>query len=216
MGFLFFFSNGIVSNELLKLIEYPLERIDIKSVKNADAIIVLSSGISLPPGNSQIVELNDTDRFFAGLKLFKAGKANKLIFTGGSNPFKSKLPLVGDVFVNESQILGISRENLMTTKKVFNTKEEAFELKKLFSKENLLLKKIILVTSAYHMQRAKKIFEREGFFVLAYPVDFKAYYESYKSYFLDPLNFIPNSNNLNNSSLAIREFIGRVIYKTWK
>lgn len=216
LGFLLFFSNGIISNELLKFIEYPWKRIDIELIKKADAIIVLSSGISLPPGNSKIIELNDTDRFFSGLKLFKAGKANKLIFTGGSNPFKSKIPLVGDVFMKESQLLGISKENLRTTTQVFNTKQEALEVKKLIQKENTLFKKnIILITSAYHMKRAKKIFERNDFYVLPYPVDFKAYYGSYKNYFFDPLNFFPSSSSLSKSSLAIREIIGRIVYRSW-
>jgi uncharacterized SAM-binding protein YcdF (DUF218 family) len=33
---------------------------------------------------------------------------------------------------------------------------------------------IILVTSAYHMQRSKYLFEKQGFDVMPYPVDFKS------------------------------------------
>ena len=186
-------------------------------MQNADAIVVLSAGISLTPGNSKIFELNVADRFLSGLKLYKAGKANKLIFTGGSNPFQPEIPLEGDILISESTFLEIDKDRLKTTTKVFNTKQEAKAIKKLFAKEKgFVRKKIILVTSAYHMQRAKRIFEREDIYVLPYPVDFKADYRSMKKKFLNPLNFIPSSSNLNNSSLSIREIIGRLIYNTWK
>ena len=62
------------------------------------------------------------------------------------------------------------------------------------------------------MKRAKKIFEREGIIVIPYPVDFK----SSKSFFTllsNPLYWIPSSHNFHKSSIAIRELIGRIIYR---
>ena len=37
-------------------------------------------------GDSTYVEWGDPDRFFGGIALFKAGKAQKLVFTGGKMP----------------------------------------------------------------------------------------------------------------------------------
>ena len=99
----------------------------------------------------------------------------------------------------------------MTTKNVFNTFQEAKAIKKLL---NFKSNKIILVTSAYHMKRAKKVFEREGIFVQPYPVDFKSI-RSYKSLFKNPLNFTPDARSLSQSSVAIREIIGRIIYRSF-
>jgi hypothetical protein len=42
-------------------------------------------------GDSTYLEWGDPDRFFGGIALFKAGKAQKLVFTGGKMPFKSKM-----------------------------------------------------------------------------------------------------------------------------
>ncbi len=64
---------------------------------------------------------------------------------------------------------GISTENLLVTKYVQNTAEEAAAIKELISP----YKKIILVTSAYHMYRAKKLFVKQGFNVIPYKVDYK-------------------------------------------
>ena len=38
----------------------------------ADGIVVLSIGRQSPPGNKEIIEWNDPDRFLAGLELYKA------------------------------------------------------------------------------------------------------------------------------------------------
>ena len=64
------------------------------------------------------------------------------------------------------------------------------------------------------MKRAKRIFEREGILVQPFPVDFKSYKNPNIS-ISNPLNWIPSASNLNKSSLAIREFIGRIVYRAF-
>ena len=93
--------------------------------------------------------------------------------------------------------------------------QEANAINKLL-KEKIPIKRkrIILVTSAFHMKRAKKVFERQGIIVQPYPVDFKSYKNPNMS-LSNPFNWIPSASNLNNSSLAIREFIGRIVYKAF-
>ena len=96
------------------------------------------------------------------------------------------------------------------------TGQDGYYLAKFLLEKDLQLKsyKIILVTSAYHMKRAKKIFEREGISVLPYPVDFKSN-KSLKTSLRNPLKWIPTASHLNSSSIAIREIFGRIIYRTW-
>ena len=65
------------------------------------------------------------------------------------------------------------------------------------------------------MQRAKKVFEREGISVLPYPVDFKSN-KSFFSTLQDPLKWVPSTHYFNKSSSAIREIIGRTVYRAWK
>ncbi len=50
-----------------------------------------------------------------------------------------------------------------------NTAEEYVAVKETISRS----KRIILITSAFHMYRAKKLFEKQGFFVIPYIVDIK-------------------------------------------
>ena len=71
------------------------------------------------------------------------------------------------------------------------------------------------MTSAFHMKRAKKVFESEGISVQPYPVDFKSNLSFYSS-FRNPLSWIPSASSLNKSSQAIREIIGRFFYGAWR
>ena len=170
----------------------------------------------MPPGNSKLIEWADPDRFLAGIDLYKANKSSRLIFTGGVDPMVYGLPPEGDIYIREAISMGIPKKDLFTTYAVNNTLQEAKAIKKLLSNEILSSqKKIILVTSAFHMKRAKKVFEKEGLNVQPYPVDFKINKSFYKE-LRNPIKWIPSSAHLNRSSNAIREIIGRIVYGVWK
>ena len=214
--FLIVFSNGIFSDILWRLLEHPWERLDYSLVSPSDGIVVLSGGRHLPLGKTKIIEWHDPDRFLAGIDLYKANKSTRLIFTGGVNPIFSDLPPEGDIYISEAISMGIPKENLFTTYPVSNTMQEAKAIKKLLNIEiPFRKKKIILVTSAFHMKRAKKVFENQGVSVLPYPVDFRSK-KSFFSSLRNPLSWMPSSSHLNKSSNAIREIIGRIIYRAWK
>ncbi len=65
---------------------------------------------------------------------------------------------------------------------------------------------IILVTSAYHMPRAKMLFDRFFKNVIPYPVDYK------EDLRYNLRSFLPNMSDLENSTKAIREYIGIMYY----
>jgi uncharacterized SAM-binding protein YcdF (DUF218 family) len=69
-------------------------------------------------------------------------------------------------------------------------------------------KRIILVTSAYHMYRAQRLFEKQGFSVIPYKVDYKA--SGNNQVIL--MNFLPSAENLELTETGIRELLGRLFY----
>ena len=161
---LVFFSNGIVAESLLRFLEYPLQRKEIESVDKAYGIVVLSGGRKVPLGNTKIIEWEDPDRFIAGIELYKYGKGKKLIFTGGFNPYDSNLPPEGDIYIDEALAFEIPKD-LLSTYPVLNTYQEAKAIKRLLNEKIPNEKKsIILVTSAFHMKRAKRTFEKRRYF----------------------------------------------------
>ena len=74
---------------------------------------------------------------------------------------------------------------------------------------------VVLVTSAFHLPRAKRLFERQGLQVLPFPVDFQARGAWAGHPLADPLNWIPSADGLERSSRALREAIGRTLYRAW-
>ena len=209
---LIIFSNGISSSILLKILENPWERLDYSVIEPADGIVVLSGGGIVHHDNTKIIEWIDPDRFLAGVELYRAKKSNKLIFTRGASPLNSYKLTEGDIYRREAMSMGVPRNDILTTYRVFNTLNEAKAVKKILrEKLNSNPNNIILVTSAFHMHRAKRLFEREGISIIPYPVDFKSNKINFQL-LKNPLIWIPNAKYLQKSSMAIREIIGRIIY----
>lgn len=204
---LYILSTPFVANESLRYVEGYAVRKTPPEVDNAKAIVVLSGMLtSAPTKNGSTPEWVDPDRFFAGIELLKAGKAPQLIFTRGSAPWLGDLQLEGEYPKQLGVSLGIPESLIQLTQKAFNTHEEAEALRKLPLPEGT---RIILVTSAFHMKRAILSFEKAGFEIEPYPVDFKV--DQNKRPGL--MSFLPDSQALDNSSIALRELLGSAYYK---
>ena len=68
--------------------------------------------------------------------------------------------------------------------------------------------KEMLVTSAFHMPRAKFLFEKQGFTVSEYSVDFKVRTNAVK-----PMDFLPQADALAITENAIREQLGFYFFR---
>jgi uncharacterized SAM-binding protein YcdF (DUF218 family) len=205
IGVLYILSTPIFSNNFFKLVEGSEYRKPISAIDSADAIVVLSGMLEINEvGDSTYIEWGDPDRFFGGIALFKAGKAQKLVFTGGKMPWDKVKKTEGEVLKEHAISNGIPSENILVTKDVENTAEEAEAVKELISPS----KRIILVTSAYHMYRAKMLFEKQGFIVIPYKVDYKS--ERNKEITL--LDFFTSAESLKITETAVRKIIGSLFY----
>jgi uncharacterized SAM-binding protein YcdF (DUF218 family) len=205
IGVLYILSTPIFSNNFFKLVEGSEYRKPISAIDSADAIIVLSGMLQINEvGDSTYIEWGDPDRFFGGIALFKASKAQKLVFTGGKMPWDKAKKTEGEVLKEYAISSGIPTEKILVTKDVENTADEAVAVKELISTS----KKIILVTSAYHMYRAKRLFEKKGFDVIPYKVDYRTAGNSR----ITVMNFLPSAGNLGMTESGMREIIGRFFY----
>ncbi len=200
-------STPVVSHVLMRAVEGWRVRQEICDAPNADAIVVLSSGIKDLPGESGAIEFDDFDRFLGGFDLYKAGKAPRLIFPGGWVPSRPDLPLIGDVMMARARDFGIPASALSTTGKASNTEQEAAGVAQLLGVgETPAPPRILLVTSAYHMSRAEMLFRRAGLEVIPFPVDFQT------KLGVTPRSFIPNGGTLLQTDAALKEIYGRVYY----
>ena len=177
----------------------------MSSLANADAIVVLSAGRLLAPGPDQANEWGDANRFFGGVELFKAGKAPVLVFTAAERDSVGRSE--GDVLAAVARTLGVPADALRITGDVLNTADEARETRLTLTGADK--KRILLVTSAFHMPRAREVFAREGFDVVPFPVDFAFGADRRVSV----LDFVPSVGALRLTETALREFYGRAYYR---
>ena len=178
----------------------------MEDAPKADAVVVLGGMIDWIKTRDGIApEWGDSDRFWDGVALLKADRAPKLIFTGGKLPWQLGEETEGDVLKRFAMIAQVPEAQIVVSDKVENTEDESLAVAKMLDPQQ---SRIILVTSAFHMPRAKALFDQRGFDVFAYPVDFRA------GGGLDwrPA-FLPNPNAFAGTEFSIRELIGRLYYR---
>jgi uncharacterized SAM-binding protein YcdF (DUF218 family) len=202
---LIFCSLPIISNKLIFYLEKDYSLQDVSNIGTADAIVVLSGMVATIETKENLNYEFSTavDRILSGIDLFKENKAPFLILTNGKLPWSVGIP-EGEYLKKFSIKFGIPKESILLTDNVQNTDQEAKSVKKLLNTNEA---NIILVTSAFHMPRAKKVFEAANIKVIPFAVDFRN--SANKVSFMD---FIPSANSFRDTSHFVREMIGRLYY----
>ena len=223
LAVLWIFATPLTAEALWRWLERPHQRRTAEAVLQPAllqkvrpaAVVVLGTGRHPAPGPARASEWSDADRFFAGIEAFqqlqRQGDPARLIFTGGWWPTQPDLPPEGDVLRQRAIAIGVPADAVVSTDKVRNTAEEAEAVAAMLPTGSTIL----LVTSAFHMPRSRRLFERQGLTVLPFPVDFQASGAWAGHPLRDPLRYLPTAGGLASSSRALREAIGRTIYRAW-
>ncbi len=188
----------LISIEPVKdLLLYPLEKsYRVTEILNADAIVILGGGVyswgSFPEDAS--------NRLFTGYILHRKTKL-PLIVSGGGVEGKISDSVAMAVMLKE---FGVEDKKIIEENKSRDTAQNALYVSEICKEKSF--KKVILVTSAYHMKRAVKIFKQAGLEVLPYPADFK------QSNHYNIYSFLPKFGNFALSSKAIREYVALMVY----
>lgn len=203
-----------VSNHLVRWCEAGAVRHVATRMPKAQAIVVLSEGRTLAPGPAGISEWNDGDRFWGGIELYRAGKAPWLVFTGGWAPWQPELAPESEVLKDWARLQGVPEAAIQVTGKVMNTADEAAAVAALLpglgTTADAKPGTVLLVTSAFHMPRAQRLFEQTGLEVLPCPVDFKARADQP----FGAMDLLPNAGAWQRTEMAWRELLGRAWYFT--
>ena len=170
----------------------------------ADAIAILGGGVGCNTNEYPYGEMwTSADRVWHGARLYKAGKAPKIFITGGGTTFGTAMLL---------QDFGVPKEAICNNLTARNTEEEA----KFIASTGV--KRLLLVTSAWHMRRAKLMFEKyaPGLEVIPAATDYEALVRcGWKSGF-GWSDFIPNAEMLFQSSYMLKEIIGYWGYRLFR
>ncbi len=168
----------------------------VEDLPTADAIVILGGGMSEHAKCGASEMQFAADRVWQGARLYRAEKASLVMLSGGGVE-KSTVPLLED--------FGVPRESMKFFPEARNTEEEA----QLIAASGT--KKILLVTSAWHMDRAQLLFKRAGLEVIPAPTDFE--FNCAAEAPLRPGEFFPTADALARNSWAIKEWVALLGYK---
>jgi uncharacterized SAM-binding protein YcdF (DUF218 family) len=199
-------STPVIADTLLRAVEGHRVRLDAATMPKADAVVVLSGMLTHVQGAKGLVsEWGDAaDRLFGGLELMQADKAPRLVLTRGLLPWQGKIRAEGEILREIAIAAGVPAEKILLTAPAMNTADEAVGVRSLLASD---AGAVILVTSAFHMTRARAMFEQQGLRVIEYPVDFRVGASGNA-----PTVYFPSAVALRNSDEAIREWLGQAYY----
>jgi uncharacterized SAM-binding protein YcdF (DUF218 family) len=204
LAVLWVLSLPVVADSLWRMIEEHAVRPAVAAAPKAQAVVVLG-GMTRDVRGQQGFETEwneNADRFWAGLELFKANKAPRLFLMAGRLPWEKNQTTEGDWLRQKAIELGVPAEKIWLSPEVQNTHQEAQAVAKELPEGSILL-----VTSAFHMPRARAVFEAQGLNVLPFPVDFRVVENE-----TTILDFLPSAGALETTTSAMRELLGRAYY----
>jgi uncharacterized SAM-binding protein YcdF (DUF218 family) len=211
---LFTAGNIRVSNRLVKSLEW--QYFSTENMPKAEAIVVLG-GASRSVAHPRIIpDLNEHgDRLLYAAKLYKDGKAPLIILSGGRIQWFGGGDSEAQDMANILELMGIPRNALLLEPNSLNTYQNAIYTQKILQEKEI--EQVLLVTSAMHIPRSLAIFKKQGINAIPAPTDFliseRNLTEVNYSKESKILSFIPDTESLDRTTQAIKEYIGTVIYR---
>ena len=190
-----------VSHRLLQALELPFA--DPLGAAPAQAIVVLGGGqyYTAPEYGASTVGEASLVRLRYGAYLHRqTGKP--LLLSGGApeGSAQSEAQVMKAVLENEFRVAVAWAESNSN-----NTLENARASRAMLAP--LGINRIYLVTHAWHMRRAQRVFVQAGFEVVPAPTQFATQFR------LTPLDFMPNAGALHGSSRFLHEILGLLWYR---
>jgi len=174
--------------------------VSVESVPSAQAIVVLGGALGSPSGRhpgSELVEASD--RYLHALRLYRAGKAPLVVCSGGDLRGEAPESQFAAQLLSE---WGVPPAAVLLEDRSRNTKENALFTRELLARREV--SRILLVTSAAHMNRAAALFRKVGLEVIPAAADYQSGWREQELL----LNWLPNAGALEQSSMALKEWMG--------
>jgi uncharacterized SAM-binding protein YcdF (DUF218 family) len=166
--------------------------------QHADAIVVFAGGV----GESGKAGQGYEERVLHAVDLYKNGYAKNLIFSSGYTYALKEILIMKALAVS----LGVPEQAIILEDKAKNTYENVIFTKDILNKEKQ--RKILLVSSPYHMRRALLIFKKEakGIEVICTPIPYSGFYAH---------GAIWKQANIQQIKGILHEYLG-ILYYWWK
>ena len=185
--------------------QYP--RLSAEAAPEADAIVILGGAFSHDQAWPYPSAGGSVDRYWHGARLYHAGRAPRVVLSGGGNPARPDNlteAQSGALFLRD---MGVPEDALLLDNASRTTHDHVRYLAEMLEAEGL--ERLIVVTSATHMRRAEAVFRQAGLEITPITTGF-----SVRS---DPdgglRRLLPNVGALSGSTRALHEHIGFWFYR---
>lgn len=205
LSLLFLLSWGPVAERLLLPLETAFPAQETEALQGLsteiDTIVVLGGGWSPALRASVVGQLQESSayRILEGVSLWHALDQPQLIVTGTSR--REDEPSIASAYAATAAQLGVPTENIVRLDDPTDTAQEAQAVRAYLGDAEST---VLLVTSASHMPRSVRHFERAGVTTLAAPT----HYLTGRSEPGHLAYWIPSAQNLRKSERAIYERLG--------
>ncbi|MHA7129030.1 YdcF family protein [Algoriphagus namhaensis] len=209
IGLLLFFTNPFLSNLALLAWEPDFKSFD--EIKTREIGIVLTGVTNLSKtAYDRTFFHKGADRITHALQLYRMGKIKKILITGGQglNPVNPQSE--AELLKRFLLMTGMPESDILIEDQSKNTAQNA-QFTKVFLEKNQISidQEFVLITSAFHMYRAKGCFDKVGLKTVTFPTD---YYSHDVKYDLPSLIF-PDPYSLEYWTKLFKEWIGILIYR---
>ena len=203
IAWLWFWSMPIASGWIRGPLEDAAGPRTIEALPTAPAMVVLGGAVEGPrlPWRPYPDLNSSADRMWHAARLYRAGKAPLLVLSGGTvRPGEAPEAEVMRQFLVD---MGVPASAMLLEGQSTTTTENAADTARLLRSRGI--RRILLVTSALHMRRARALFERVGLEVIPAPTDYEVVRMPFRL-----LDVVPETDALDGSARAMKEIIGRL------
>jgi uncharacterized SAM-binding protein YcdF (DUF218 family) len=196
-------SNSILASKLVYSLERLHPQLALESIGKHDAIIVLGGGLRIPTAPAKHVQLaRGSDRYWYAARLFRAGKAEKIIISGGNVYQQPGLQAEAYYASLLLQQWGIPEDAIEMDLGSRTTTENKNNTADLINQSSI--KSAVLVTSAIHMPRAYSLFRKLPIKITPASADVLIRQQNSPAI----LGFIPSAWALQLTTVAMHEYYG--------
>jgi len=129
-------SNAWVATRLVQSLEW--QNLPLDPLPNAEAIVVLGGSTRPADFPRPWVDVTEAgDRVLHGAQLYKAGKAPKLILSGGRIEWRGGGPPESDDMAQIAEAMGVPRADILEDPTSLNTYQNAVNVKAILQREGI-------------------------------------------------------------------------------
>ncbi len=205
LGWLWLWSTPVFIDWLRATLEQRYPPVPLQQLPTADAIVVLGGLVeaAAPPRRPEMNLGAAVDRIWYAARLYRAGKAPRILVSGGKLPWSGGEQPESSVMAELLQELGVPAAAILQESNSRTTRENRDESLPILQAHGI--RRILLVTSALHLPRALALFRATDLEVIPAPTDFETRFPSNAH----PLRWLPDAQALADGSRAFKEYLGR-------